>query len=72
MRYLSRNDNRFCNYREILAKFDSTGACHPIKKGEVIGWHTRHGAQCPICWAKWVAENREAEAIEAGYMNSPL
>lgn len=33
-RYFSRDANRFDNYREITAKFDSTGKCgHAIKKG---------------------------------------
>lgn len=64
-RYLSRNDNRFDNYRGMPAKFDSTGACgHPIKKGEAIGWHRKHGAQCAACWARWSAENAEAAAYE--------
>lgn len=63
--------NRFDNYREITAKFNSTGACgHQIKKGDRIGWNKRFGCQCSDCWSRWVAENREADAIEAGYMNS--
>lgn len=65
---------RFNDYREITAKFDSTGSCgHPIKTGDVIGWARRHRqshTQCSECWSRWVAENREADAIEAGYMNS--
>lgn len=66
-----RTANRFDNYREITAKFDSTGECgHPIKKGDRIGWNKRHGCQCANCWSRWVAENREADAIEAGYMPS--
>lgn len=63
--------DRFDNYREIRAKFDSTGKCgHAIKTGDVIGWNKRHGCQCSSCWSRWVAENREADAIEQGYMNS--
>jgi len=71
MRY--RNLNRFDNYRELAARFASTGACgHPIQKGDRIGWNKRHGAQCSSCWARRVAENREADAIERGYLPSPL
>ena len=66
-----KSADRFDNYREITAKFDSTGKCgHPIKKGDTIGWNKRHGCYCSACWSKWVAENREADAIEAGYMPS--
>lgn len=66
-----KSANRFDNYREIRAKFNSTGACgHAIKKGDVIGWNKRYGCQCSNCWSRWVAENREADAIEAGYMPS--
>lgn len=65
---------RFNDYREITAKFDSQGSCgHPIKKGERIGYARKHGTShtsCPTCWDKWVAENRYADAVEAGYMNS--
>jgi hypothetical protein len=70
-RQLSKAD-RFDNYREIKAKFDSTGACgHAIKKGDRIGWNKKFGCRCSNCWSKWVAENQEADAIEQGYMNSP-
>lgn len=66
-----RTADRFDNYREITAKFDSTGKCgHAIKKGDRIGWNKRHGCQCASCWSRWVAENREAAAIEQGYMPS--
>lgn len=66
-----RKADRFENYRQITAKFDSTGKCgHPIKKGDVIGYNRNHGCHCSSCWSKWVAENREADAIESGYMNS--
>lgn len=69
-RYLNRDADRFDNYREIAAKFDSTGKCgHPIKTGDRIGWHRKHGARCAACWSAWVAENREAEMIESGYQN---
>ena len=64
-----RTADRFSNYREITAKFDSTGKCgHPIKKGDRIGYNKNHGCHCSSCWSKWVAENREADAIESGYM----
>lgn len=65
---------RFNDYREIAAKFDSTGSCgHPIKKGDRIGYARKGGqshTSCPNCWSRWVAENREAAAIESGHMNS--
>lgn len=60
MRKLRRAD-RFDNYREIAARFDSTGNCgHPIKNGETIGYNRQHGCKCAACWAKWVQENSEA------------
>lgn len=63
--------DRFDNYREITAKFDSIGKCgHEIKKGDRIGWNKHHGCRCSSCWSRWVAENREADAIESGYMPS--
>lgn len=66
-----RKADRFDNYRQITAKFDSTGKCgHEIKKGEVIGYNRTHGCYCSDCWGRWVAENREAEAMENDYMNS--
>lgn len=73
MRYhFTRNANRFDNYRELVAKFDSVGACgHSIKAGEVIGWHRLHGAQCPTCWRRWSEENAEADRIEAGVQPCP-
>ncbi|UCC32309.1 MAG: hypothetical protein JSU86_08505 [Phycisphaerales bacterium] len=65
--------DRFDNYREIEARFDSTGTCgHEISKGDVIGWHPKlRKTQCTTCWGKWVAENQEADAIESGYMPCP-
>ena len=62
--------DRFDNFAEIRAKFNSTGTCgHQIKKGDVIGYNPRtKSTSCPNCWSRWVAENREADAIEAGYM----
>ena len=67
--YYNRNSDRFDNYREITARFDSTGKCgHLIRTGDRIGWNRKHGAQCADCWAKWTVENREADLIEAGYM----
>lgn len=67
-----KNSDRFDNFREIRAKFSSEGTCgHQIKKGEIIGFNPRtKSTSCPDCWARWVAENREADAIEAGYMPS--
>ncbi len=66
--YYAKSD-RFDSYREIQARFDSTGSCgHPIKRGDVIGWNKRvRKTQCAACWARWVAENREADQIESGY-----
>ena len=67
-----RTADRFDNYREITAKFNSTGKCgHPIKKGDRIGWNKSHGCRCSSCWSSWVSENREADMVEQGYMNSP-
>ena len=61
---------RFNDYREITARFDSTGACgHPIRKGDRIGWARRtRETRCTACWDTWCAENAEADAIESGYM----
>jgi len=68
-RYRRTGPPRFDDYREIVARYASTGKCgHAIAKGDVIGWHKRGGAYCAACWAKWRAENAEADAIEAGYM----
>lgn len=67
--YPPRSANRFDNYKELVSKFDSVGACgHPIKKGQVIGWHAIHKAQCAACWSRWVEENREADALEGRFM----
>lgn len=64
-----RTADRFDNYREITAKYNSTGKCgHRIHAGDRIGWNKRHGVYCQACWEKWYAENQEAAAIEAGYM----
>jgi hypothetical protein len=69
-RIISRQD-RFDNYRDITARFDSTGNCgHPIKKGDRIGYSKRHGCKCADCWSKWSAENAEADAMERGYLPS--
>lgn len=63
-----KNDNQFRNYREIISKFASVGACgHPIKVGDSIGYNRRHGAQCSACWSKWAAENAAADFDEAQY-----
>ena len=66
---------RFNDYTGINAQFNSTGSCgHAIKKGDDIGWargNRRRGrkseTQCADCWAKWVDENREAQAYEDRY-----
>ena len=68
--------DRFDYYRAIVAGFNSTGSCgHAIKKGELIGYNPsirdergQKKTQCASCWAKWVSENAEADAIEAGYL----
>ena len=37
---------RFNDYREIVARFDSIGACgHPVKKGDEVGYNRRGGVQ---------------------------
>jgi hypothetical protein len=66
----NRHADRFDNYREIDARFASTGTCgHAISKGDRIGWHpTIKKTQCTACWSRWVAENAEADALERGYM----
>jgi hypothetical protein len=64
--YLSAD--RFPNYRDIEARFDSTGSCgHPIKKGDRIGYNKRAGGKtmCAECWHRWCAENAEADYLEA-------
>ena len=67
-RRLSTSANRFDNYREIVARFSSTGACgHSIVQGDVIGYHRTHGAMCEDCWESWTAENREADRSEAQF-----
>jgi len=61
---LSRED-RFSNYREITARFNSTGKCgHVITKGSRIGYSRRYGCKCSVCWEKWVGENAAAEHDE--------
>jgi hypothetical protein len=71
--YYAKGD-RFPYYREIAARFDSTGSCgHEIRKGERIGWNPRvKKTQCAACWAQWTAENAEADAIERGYVGNCL
>jgi hypothetical protein len=60
-----KTENRFGNYKEITAKFNSNGQCgHPIKKGERIGYNKTHGCFCAGCWGVWVAENAEADLME--------
>ena len=60
--------DRFYNYREIAARFASTGSCgHEISKGDVIGWQPKlKKTQCAACWQRWVAENAEADMLEGG------
>ena len=62
---------RFNDFREITAKFGSTGTCgHPIDKGDRIGFapRKRRGAPvstcCATCWARWVSEVAEADLAE--------
>ena len=45
----------FDNYRDILAKFDSTGSCgHAIAKGDAIGYNPRNRkTSCATCWHRW-------------------
>ena len=71
--YRNSSADRFDNYREIDARFASTGTCgHEIAKGDRIGWHPHlKKTQCAACWARWVAENAEADAIESGYGACP-
>ena len=61
--------DRFSNYTEMAARFDSVGACgHAIKTGDRIGWNRRvRKAQCAACWARWVAENHEADILESRF-----
>ena len=61
-----RDNDRFDNYTEITAKYDSTGSCgHEIKKGERIGYNGRlRKTQCAECWRKWAYENLSAQAYE--------
>lgn len=65
----SASADRFCNYRELTARFDSTGTCgHEIHKGDRIGWHPKlKKTQCAACWQRWVAENAEADMQEREY-----
>ncbi len=62
----SASADRFDNYREIDARFASTGSCgHEIAKGDPIGWHPRlKKTQCAACWQRWCAENAEADMLE--------
>ncbi len=64
----NRSADRFDNYREIDARFASTGTCgHAIRKGDRIGWQPAiKKTQCTACWARWVAENAEADMLERG------
>ena len=62
--------DRFDNYREIDARFASTGSCgHEISKGDRIGWNPRlKKTYCTACWQRWVVENAEADMLERGYV----
>ena len=64
----NRSADRFDNYREIDARFASTGTCgHAIAKGDRIGWHPiLKKTQCTACWQRWCAENAEADVLERG------
>ena len=65
---MSRYDhlNRFDNYREIVAKFDSVDSYgREIKKGDLIGYNPRNKATvCAESWRVWSYENRSAQAYE--------
>jgi len=65
----SRSADGFSNYREIEARFNSTGTCgHEIHKGDRIGWHPKlKKTQCADCWARWVDENAETDIQEREY-----
>ena len=65
-RSLARAD-RFDNYRQLTARFDSVGACgHPIRKGDLIGYSPRaKTCRCAACWSRWCDENAAAAADEA-------
>lgn len=60
----------FENYREIEATYPSSASCgHDVFKGDRIGWHPGlKKAKCAACWAAWVAENAEADALERSGM----
>ena len=62
----NRNADRFDNYMEISAKFDSVGSCgHEIKQGDFIGYHRGlKKTQCAACWRLWSVENAEADMLE--------
>lgn len=63
------SEPRFSDFGEMVARFDSKGCSdtHDIKRGDVIGYSRRfRRAICAACWARWVAENREADLIESG------
>lgn len=64
-RRFDRSD-RFQNYISIAARFDSTGTCgHPIKRGDPIGYNrVLRRTSCRDCWATWVFENQQADAME--------
>ena len=65
-----RTADRFDNYRQIAAKFASTGTCgHAIKKGETIGYSRLHGTRCAACWSQWAGENAAAAQDEELYRN---
>lgn len=64
-----RMSDRFSNYRELIAK-RAGEACgerrHEVLPGDVIGWHAGlRKACCAECWARWCAENAEADRAES-------
>ena len=58
--------DRFDNYRDIIARFDSTATCgHSVTEGQSIGWNPRNKkTQCSECWFAWCYENRAADSYE--------
>jgi hypothetical protein len=62
--------DRFTNYRAIQARRAEQASCgHAVQVGDTIGYNPRlrpAKTVCADCWRRWVAENREADAYEAG------
>ena len=63
---MQNDSDRFDNYRDIDARFNSTGSCgHAIKKGQAIGYNPRNKrTQCAECWRVWQLENANAAGYE--------